>query len=420
MDSVGGMTAALYAFVKRHPMLIKPMKSVLALVYQTQAIVYKVFKKSNKPVVPKALCGSTAHWVRDFANRDTGIQASIRYFHHETKHRRLMPNTPDGQVFWKFSENIEYALPATFVAQIADARVLDEGFVISPDDQLLGDVSVIIGQKGSKHRAFYLGGIGPVRRVPGQSAVIATYAGRGYYHWMIDVLPRLELIRLAGHNFEEIDHFIVNCYITSYQIETLKALNIPHEKLVLTQLNRHLSVENLILPSLTNVYHTVPCWACDFIRKSFLVADAGHQLRSSRRRIYISRRIASQRRVINEVALIKLLKKRSFDIVVLEEMTVAEQAKLFNNASVVVGPHGAGLTNLLFCQPLTQVLEIINPRAVSLMFWTIASHRKLKYYYIFSRGPLFAANGDEPFLNSESMEVDLKSMSRMLDYMGIA
>lgn len=33
------------------------------------------------------------------------------------------------------------------------------------------------------------------------------------------------------------------------------------------------------------------------------------------------------------------------------EQTVAEAAMLFERAVLVIGPHGAGLTNALFCKP---------------------------------------------------------------------
>jgi capsular polysaccharide biosynthesis protein len=328
-----------------------------------------------------------------------------------------VPKHLGNTLFWKFAENLEFTLPPTFVAQIPNARVLDEGFVISPDNQLLSDVSCIIDQKTSEHSAFHDGGIGPVQRIGGKVAVLATYAGRGYYHWMIDVLPRLELIQLANYELEEIDKFIVNCCLTSYQIETLKTLGIPQKKLILIQSKKHVSVEQLILPSLTNVYQSVPKWTCDFINKTFL--DPKYSNKSSGRRIYISRGIASRRHVSNEAALVDLLKSQGFEIVTLEQMKVSDQAQLFQSASVVVGPHGAGLTNWVFCEPHTKVLEIMHPRAINLMFWTIASHRDLDYYYIFSKGKRTEIGGDD-FLNSCDMEVELEAMKLMLNKMGVS
>ena len=37
---------------------------------------------------------------------------------------------------------------------------------------------------------------------------------------------------------------------------------------------------------------------------------------------------------------------------------LAEQIEAFRNARIVLSPHGAGLTNILFCRPNTTLIEI--------------------------------------------------------------
>jgi capsular polysaccharide biosynthesis protein len=416
MKVLGDMTPGLYAFFKRNPILIKPAKWGLASLHLVRSILYQVFHQCELPVAPNRSCDDTGRWVRNFTRYQAVPSASIQYVHQPTQCRRKVPGHLGDRLFGKFSQNLEFSLPSTFVAQIPSARVLDEGFVVTPDNQLLNDVSVIIDQKSSEHRAFRDGGVGPVHQVRGKVAVLASYAGRGYYHWMIDLLPRLELIRLTSYDFDQIDKFIVNCYLTSYQIETLTTLGIPREKLIRVQLMKHLSVEQLILPSLTNVYQAVPKWSCDFINESFL--GVGHQRLRRRIPIYISRKIASRRHIVNEAEIVGLLHSLDFEIVTLENMAVSEQARLFQNASVVIGPHGAGLTNLVFCESHTKVLEIMHPEAVNLMFWTIASHRDLDYNYFFAKGNL-AGIGSEVSLNSNDMEVDVEAFKLMLKKMDV-
>ena len=36
----------------------------------------------------------------------------------------------------------------------------------------------------------------------------------------------------------------------------------------------------------------------------------------------------------------------------------SEQVYLFNNAKIIIGPHGAAFTNLIFCKKNTKVIEI--------------------------------------------------------------
>ena len=61
-------------------------------------------------------------------------------------------------------------------------------------------------------------------------------------------------------------------------------------------------------------------------------------------------------------------------------MPLADQVALFHRAECVVGPHGAGLTNLLFCRSGTPVIEIGTPYRPWACFYEIAHHRGLDYH----------------------------------------
>ena len=52
-----------------------------------------------------------------------------------------------------------------------------------------------------------------------------------------------------------------------------------------------------------------------------------------------------------------------------------EQILLFQSADFIIGPHGAGLANLLFCEPGTKVIELMPSTEMRPFFWLIA--RKL-------------------------------------------
>jgi hypothetical protein len=76
------------------------------------------------------------------------------------------------------------------------------------------------------------------------------------------------------------------------------------------------------------------------------------------RRIYISRLDTSARRMANEDRLIQALTELEFEIITLSSMSVSDQIRAFSEARVVVGPHGAGLANILFSRPGTRLLEL--------------------------------------------------------------
>lgn len=75
-------------------------------------------------------------------------------------------------------------------------------------------------------------------------------------------------------------------------------------------------------------------------------------------RIYISRQNAG-RNVANFDELRPILHDHGFTIVCLEELPFENQVELVADASVVMGPHGAGLAHLIFGEDLT-VIEMFN------------------------------------------------------------
>ena len=70
--------------------------------------------------------------------------------------------------------------------------------------------------------------------------------------------------------------------------------------------------------------------------------------KSSPKRIYISREDATRRRVHNFDEVHELLQSFGFAEYKLSDHSVREQVALFANADVIVSPHGAGLTNIIF------------------------------------------------------------------------
>ena len=77
------------------------------------------------------------------------------------------------------------------------------------------------------------------------------------------------------------------------------------------------------------------------------------------RKIYISRKTG--RKMLNEDELIRGLRERNFEIIHLEELSLGGQIKLFQEAAVIAGPHGAGHANIIWSSPGAQLLEVFHP-----------------------------------------------------------
>jgi hypothetical protein len=79
--------------------------------------------------------------------------------------------------------------------------------------------------------------------------------------------------------------------------------------------------------------------------------------RSAPRRIYVRRQ--KTRIVLNAAEIEDMLEPMGFVTHEMEGASPLQQIELFRDAEFVIAPHGAGLTNLLFCAPGTRVLEIM-------------------------------------------------------------
>jgi capsular polysaccharide biosynthesis protein len=85
----------------------------------------------------------------------------------------------------------------------------------------------------------------------------------------------------------------------------------------------------------------------DFVR-SLVIAGYGLTAPVRPRRLYVSRSDAKLRRIANEGDLLRVLAEHDFEVVTPGTLSLRDQVALFMGAEAIVGPHGAGLANLLF------------------------------------------------------------------------
>lgn len=104
-----------------------------------------------------------------------------------------------------------------------------------------------------------------------------------------------------------------------------------------------------------------------WLRKRF-----GAPNEAGKRRIYVTRADATERRVKNELEILAVLNPMGFETVMLTGMTVAEQRDLFREAAVIVMPHGAGCANMIFAPDTAKIIEFVPRSYQHSMFWHIA------------------------------------------------
>jgi capsular polysaccharide biosynthesis protein len=254
--------------------------------------------------------------------------------------------------------------------------------VISPDNKLLWDVSFEYNRFPPTHSIFEKETLPPITYIPERLAVITFQVSFNYFHWMFDVLPRLKYLRDSGLEF---DRIVINrgkhykdeyCH---FQDESLRLLGIPKEKVIEVDVKTHLLAKELIVSSPTSYTAHVPKEVCTFLRNEFLHKGTSSKF-SRYERIYISREDASHRPLLNENEVYRLLEKYGFEKVKLSSLSFIEKIDLFRSAKVIVSPHGAGLTNIVFCNPAATIIELFSPTYLVPCFFIISQHLDLAFY----------------------------------------
>jgi capsular polysaccharide biosynthesis protein len=102
-------------------------------------------------------------------------------------------------------------------------------------------------------------------------------------------------------------------------------------------------------------------WVVTYLRATLglgALQEVGSQGKTDGK-VYVSRRDAAGRRVINDAELVSRLRKAGYREIVLSTMPLAAQIATFASASRVVGLHGAGLVHFAFTPPGARMLEIL-------------------------------------------------------------
>jgi len=285
-------------------------------------------------------------------------------------------------------------VPDSFVACLKQGRVFNRATGIATSgDCLLGDLSAHPGRFDADDH-YLLGDLRPrwTRRVPGAVCVLASEhkTASCYYHWMLDALPRLHLCQQSG-DFERADLVYVQDGTRRFQRETLDILGVPPDRIITSDEVRDFVADELIVGSYSAPVGWTRHETINFLRDAFLPRDAQSK---PGRLLYVSRQDGNTRAVGNESGLEAALSDLGFETVTLSTMSVREQAALFHQADAIVGGHGSGLTNLVFCQPGTIVVELFAPSYVPTCFWGLAEQLGLKHWHIVGDSSPLSARQD--------------------------
>jgi len=222
-----------------------------------------------------------------------------------------------------------------------------------------------------------------------------------YFHWLTDALTRL----IASEDYLD-SHIVLlpKMFDKNPYADSLRMLNFDVR---FFEPSKRIHVKELILPS-----HT----ASTGNYNKEIINRLRHKFLSKReiipgKKIYISRQKARWRKITNEADVVTLMKSYGFEIHFFEDYNFSEQVGLMQQASHLIGLHGAGLTNMLFMPKNGKILELRNKDDDhNNCFFSLASDLEHNYYYQLNDGNTKDTHVVDITVNIENLEKAIEQM----------
>lgn len=212
---------------------------------------------------------------------------------------------------------------------------------------------------------------------------ITNYNSTNFFHWFLDVLQKVEYLERSIEKEElgEILFLLPADHNLSYMHESISAFNINYRVLKNKELAliRKLNIVPDIAPT-GNYRKKTVIDLSKRLRSHFQTKVASNGPAS---RVYITRKNAKRRKIINEDEILPILIQFGFVVVDFDRLSFIEQISFTLNADVLVSLHGASLTHMLWIRPEGKVLEIrARGDSHNNCYFSLASDLGLNYYYV--------------------------------------
>jgi hypothetical protein len=277
---------------------------------------------------------------------------------------------------------------------------------VTPEDLFISGIDLDIFNNIINKNFQFNNGISLSRAVHGRDI-----GEQGYFHWIATVLPRVSIVK---DRFEgETGPYLMNPH-PNFGVEWLKELGIYNE--IMRPSSNAIFVRDLIFPCPSQVgqshYTRNPMLLIDFKRQLLKLGLLEKKENKIGDIVYISRSDAPVRRLSNEDDLISSISDLNVKVCTLTGMSVRDQISLFSTAKAIIGPHGAGLVNILFGDNST-VIELMSTTRTWPGFKVISKMVDSKYCGFVS--DIYDKNDTQiKGSGNEDFSVDVNSCSRFI------
>ena len=208
-----------------------------------------------------------------------------------------------------------------------------------------------------------------------------------FCHSFLDLATLLNTAYLAEIDFQGYNYYVVPENNFNLVKDLFKKLKLDNKKFLyagqvkidgeIKPREYSLMFDRLDSPSFDGVCDYYAPGAFDFLRHIYGVAE-----HNKGRRIYLSREEKSQN-ILNEKELLNLLEYYDFEI--LYSSRQLDLPRIMNEASVVLGAHGAAMANCVFCSRKSTLIDIMSQNYAYPYYAGLANSIGFKYHVVVSK-----------------------------------
>ena len=278
----------------------------------------------------------------DHARSHADVAEFTRVVEPEVVNLPLPHATPDVQA--AYASRTSLSFPAEGVFRYRRARVLGgyAGAVVAADGRLIVPFSTDPFGFG-RHRSSARLWLPQRRKLRGKVAFVATpEAGRNYYHFTMDLLPRLFLLKEAGHLLESFDHILANFGGSAYETPLLEKFGVPTGRILNIESDSHFEVDELFVPTSSPAEKGIAAWKVNGLRDTILGKQGGSIPVQDRKKLFLTRKYAAHRRIVNDREIQEAAEALGFTTIDCGALSVSQQIATFSSADRMMTAFASG------------------------------------------------------------------------------
>jgi capsular polysaccharide biosynthesis protein len=197
----------------------------------------------------------------------------------------------------------------------------------------------------------------------GQSIIDVRFKwNHNYYHFLTEGLPSLlETLKVIT--------LPIACIQSKFLKDVLEWFDIPNE---------------LYSGQIKDIYtmRMIECGNPSPQKIALLREKISEKLVFEKKYGILIKRSESYRSILNHDELLEFLKKYPIEWKVFDTLPFKETTELFSKASMIVAPHGAGLTNMLFSPSSLTIIEIMDKNDPNVCYWHLSEMLHNNHYIL--------------------------------------